>query len=176
MKKLILVLGILLAGCSNDPKPATSEKECPVIDVKFSPNGGAEDAIVAAINGAQTSIYVQAYSFTATNIAAALVKAKERGVDVVVIADKETTGNPNSVIKFLHQNDIEIHIDKKHAIAHSKVMIIDRRVVITGSYNFSKGANLSNSENSLTITDAKLADIYYQNWLLHKEHSSLYLE
>ena len=45
-------------------------------------------------------------------------------------------------------------IDDKHAIAHSKVMVIDSATIITGSFNFTKAAEEKNAENLLMITDA----------------------
>jgi phosphatidylserine/phosphatidylglycerophosphate/cardiolipin synthase-like enzyme len=50
------------------------------------------------------------------------------------------------------------------AIAHNKVMVIDSRTVITGSFNFTKAAEESNAENLLVIDDAELAKKYTQNW------------
>jgi phosphatidylserine/phosphatidylglycerophosphate/cardiolipin synthase-like enzyme len=53
-------------------------------------------------------------------------------------------------------------------------MIIDERVVITGSFNFTKSAEESNAENLLIIRDAKVAEIYTGNWLAHLAHSRPY--
>lgn len=41
---------------------------------------------------------------------------------------------------FLKNSHIPTYIDAKHAIAHNKIMIIDREIVITGSFNFTKAA------------------------------------
>ena len=54
----------------------------PPVEVYFSPQGGCTEAVVEEINAAQTSILVQAYSFTSAPIAKALVDAHKRGVDV----------------------------------------------------------------------------------------------
>jgi phosphatidylserine/phosphatidylglycerophosphate/cardiolipin synthase-like enzyme len=35
---------------------------------------------------------------------------------------------------------VATYIDSQHAIAHNKIMIIDRETVITGSFNFTKAA------------------------------------
>jgi len=50
-------------------------------------------------------------------------------------------------------------------------MIIDREIVITGSFNFTKAAEEKNAENLLVISSKKLAKHYLDNWLKHKEHS-----
>jgi phosphatidylserine/phosphatidylglycerophosphate/cardiolipin synthase-like enzyme len=65
-------------------------------------------------------------------------------------------------------------IDDKHAIAHNKVMIIDKTTVITGSFNFTKAAEENNAENLLIIKSKELANIYIENWMKHKEHSEPY--
>ncbi len=53
-------------------------------------------------------------------------------------------------------------------------MVIDGRIVITGSFNFTKAAEESNAENLLVIQDADLAAKYAKNWQEHLEHSVPY--
>ena len=66
-------------------------------------------------------------------------------------------------------------IDAEHAIAHNKVMIIDKELVITGSFNFTKAAQKKNAENVLIIRDKALADQYSQNWQVQAQHSQPYV-
>ena len=68
------------------------------------------------------------------------------------------------------------YIDSKHAIAHNKIMIIDRNTLITGSFNFTKSAEELNAENLLILKGNKLlVDRYIQNFNEHKEHSEGYV-
>ena len=166
----LVVIGTMMLGCQDT---FVHHDQCPIVSVKFSPNGGAEEAIVAGIDKADKSIKVSAYSFTATNIADALIRAHSRGVIVEVVIDREATGNPHSVVKQLRENGIEVFVDGKHAIHHNKIVIIDRAVVFTGSYNFSKGASEKNAENSISIGDKQIAETYVENWELHRAHSSV---
>ena len=53
-------------------------------------------------------------------------------------------------------------------------MIIDGEVVITGSFNFTKGAEEKNAENLLVVHDKKLAERYTKNWEEHAGHSEAY--
>jgi phosphatidylserine/phosphatidylglycerophosphate/cardiolipin synthase-like enzyme len=62
-------------------------------------------------------------------------------------------------------------IDASHAIAHNKVMLIDSKIVITGSFNFTKAAEERNLENLLIICSKELADRYVDNWWAHLRHS-----
>lgn len=142
--------------------------------VYFSPQGGATDAIVATLNKAQKSIYLQAYSFTSAPIAKALLAAKKRGVKVEAILDKSNKTAKYSAADFLLHAGIPTYIDSAHKIAHNKVMIVDEEIVITGSFNFTKAAENDNAENLLIIRDPSLAAKYLANWRQHLAHSEPY--
>jgi phosphatidylserine/phosphatidylglycerophosphate/cardiolipin synthase-like enzyme len=129
---------------------------------------------VEALGKASTSVLVQAYSFTFAPIAAALVEAKKRGVKVQVLLDKSQRGEKYSSATFLFNSGVTTFIDAKHAIAHNKVIVIDRRVVITGSFNSTKAAEKNNAENLLVIDDSSLAAKYEENWQQHLAHSEAY--
>jgi phosphatidylserine/phosphatidylglycerophosphate/cardiolipin synthase-like enzyme len=141
------------------------------IEAYFSPNGGCLGAILAKIRSAKSTILVQAFSFTSKTIAAELVAAKARGVVVRVAVDSDAARDRNSIVPALLEGGVDVLVDAKHAIAHSKVMIVDSFIVITGSYNFSESAERRNLENMLVIRDAILAAKYAANWEAHAAHS-----
>lgn len=142
------------------------------IEVAFSPNGGASEAVIKAISEARKSIKVQAYGFTSAPIAKALFDAHKRGVDVKVILDKSQKTAKYSSLTFFKNNNIPVKIDYDFAIAHSKVMIIDDVNIITGSFNFTKSAEENNAENILVIRGNKdLAKKYITNWQWRWENS-----
>ncbi len=144
------------------------------VRVYFSPNGGATDAVVSALEHATNAVRVQAYSFTSAPIAKALVDAHRRNVDVRVILDKSQRTEKYSEADFLAHNAIPTWIDAEHAIAHNKIMIIDGYLVLTGSFNFTKAAEEHNAENLLVINDPGLARQYEENWQVHQRHSEGY--
>jgi len=140
----------------------------------FSPNGGCTDAIVAEIGRARASVLVQAYSFTSAPIARALVEAQRRGVSCQAILDRSQRTERYSEADFLLHAGTPTFIDARHAIAHDKVLVIDGRIVITGSFNFTKSAEEKNSENLLVIESAELAAEYLRHWEEHRAHSEVY--
>ena len=144
------------------------------VQVYFSPNGGATDAVVNALDHATNSVLVQAYSFTSAPIAKALVDARRRGVDTRVILDKSQRTEKYSEADFLTHNAISTWIDATHAIAHNKVIVIDGYLVLTGSFNFTKAAEEHNAENLLVVNDPVLAKRYADNWWVHRKHSEGY--
>jgi phosphatidylserine/phosphatidylglycerophosphate/cardiolipin synthase-like enzyme len=143
------------------------------VDVYFSPNGGATDAVVREIGSAHHEILIQAYSFTSTPIANALVSAKKRGIIVEAILDKANVKQRYSCITFLENAGIPVFIDAQIKIAHSKIMIIDESGIITGSFNFTNAAEYHNTENLIIIKEAPaLVAKYIANykWRLSLSH------
>jgi phosphatidylserine/phosphatidylglycerophosphate/cardiolipin synthase-like enzyme len=169
--RLGLALAVLAAALAPASRAAPEE---PAWQVYFSPNHGATKAVVDALDGAKSTVLVQAYSFTSAPIAKALVQAHDRGVDVQVILDRKETGSKYSSADFVAHSGISTLIDGKHAIAHNKVMIIDGAAVITGSFNFTTAAERQNAENLLVIHDRTLAARYTENWHDHAAHSTHY--
>ncbi len=165
----------LACGQESGGAPALAAgKGGPAWEVYFSPSGGCTEAVVKALGGAKSSILIQAYSFTSSPIAKALVEAARRGVKVELLLDKSQRTEKYSSADFVAHEGIPTRIDAAHAIAHNKVMVIDGTTVLTGSFNFTKAAEEHNAENLLVIQDPALADKYAANWKVHAEHSEAY--
>jgi phosphatidylserine/phosphatidylglycerophosphate/cardiolipin synthase-like enzyme len=142
------------------------------VAVYFSPHGGATDAVVHELTAAKTQVLVQAYGFTSVPIAKALLEAHKRGVKILAVLDKSNETDKYSAATFLANAGIPPLIDAQHAIAHSKVMVIDSATIITGSFNFTKKAETSNVENLLVIKDApELVQAYEAHVQAHAAHS-----
>ena len=168
---LILFIAILLFA---SPTPILSQEKSTTWSVFFSPKGGCTEAIIKELDRSETSVLVQAYSFTSAPIAKALLNAHKRGVKVEVILDKSQRREKYSSADFMANSGIPTKIDAVHAIAHNKVMVIDGEVVITGSFNFTRAAEEKNAENLLVIRDKALAAKYLKNWQEHAMHSEVY--
>ncbi|SNS05912.1 PLD-like domain-containing protein [Humidesulfovibrio mexicanus] len=145
-------------------------------EVYFSPRGGAQQALLRHIEQARKSIFVQAYGFTSPEIASALLAAADRGVHVEAILDRSQRKARGTKAGALAEAGIPVYIDSRHAIAHNKVMVLDRRIVITGSYNFTKSAETRNAENLLIVESPELARKYLSSWRKHKKHSKPWLQ
>jgi len=132
-----------------------------ILGVYFSPNGGAENAIIYWIGRANKSIHVLIYSFTLDEIGSALIQAKQRGVDVKVVFEKSAIDKYSEYFK-LKIAGVDVKNDTNPALMHMKVAIIDDMIVITGSYNWSWSAEHSNNENLIIIKDPTIAEKYEQ--------------
>ena len=158
-----LCLALCAAAHAETFAPGATYQTC------FTPAQDCEAVIVDAIMAARSSVFMQAYSFTSPAIAKALRAAHGRGVDVRAIVDKSQRTARYSGASFLVNAGIPVLVDFRPAIAHSKIMLIDAGgaapMVITGSYNFTRAANVRNAENIIVISgDQGIASAYLQNW------------
>lgn len=137
------------------------------IEMGFSPEGSAEQLVLKVINASQTTIHMMAYGFTSRNIAKALIQAKRRGVNVFVAADASNLKNAagKAALSTLVTAGIAVRIVDKYRILHDKVIIADKKHVELGSFNYSKSAATSNSENAMILWFApEVATTYLQHW------------
>ncbi len=141
------------------------------IQVYYSPKGGCQDAVVREVNNARREILVMAYSFTNDPITNALIEAKKRGLTVDILLDHSNEKERYSELHAFLKHGLDPLIDHDHPIAHNKIMIIDKRVVITGSFNFTNEAEHANAENLIVIkAHAELPTHYRDNFFKHKAH------
>jgi phospholipase D len=134
------------------------------ISLCFTPPNGCGELIAREIFQAKQSLYIQAYSFTSKKIIAQIIAAFRRGVKVNILADKSNLTDHYSKISLLQEAGIKVKIDKISGIAHNKVIVIDKEMVITGSFNFTNDADKRNAENIVLIRDKKIATMYIENW------------
>ena len=138
------------------------------VSICFTPSKHCGQQIVDQINQAKKTIYMQAYGLTHPQIINALIKAKQRGVNVRILLDRSNLTQKHSKMQLLEAVGIEVTIDRVVGIAHNKIIILDNRTTITGSFNFTVGASTRNAENVLIINDPNIAQNYLQNWLYRK--------
>ena len=156
-------LSVALASLS-PVLPASSVAAGAAIAVCFSPEEDCAAFANRAIDNAEREILVGAYGLTTgSGIVEALIRAKQRGIDVRLIADKMTPCERNSGVEALAAAGVPIWIDDRSRIAHAKTMVIDGAVTLTGSYNWTRGA-AANSENLNLISSPAVAAAYAAHW------------
>lgn len=151
--------------------PATSDDG---LSVYFSPDGGCTEAIVREIGDARQCVYVQAAQFTSAPIAKALVAAKGRGLDVTVVIDRRKDGEKSEADR-LADGGVPTFTDGQHHTAHNKIVLIDHRLIFTGSFNLTRESEAENAENLLLIRGKpNLVAAYEANFKHHLSHSVPY--
>jgi phospholipase D len=154
----------LVFGVFSSASSAASMASEATVAVCFAPEEDCAGFAERAIETAEHEILVSAYRLTVgSGIVGALIRAKERGVDVEVIADRTAPCGRASGIDPLAAAGVPIWIDRQARIAHAKTMVIDGTTTLMGSYNWTRGA-ATNSEDLNLISSPVIAAAYATHW------------
>lgn len=121
-----------------------------LVEAYFCPEDNCKEAVTNVLDKAKFSIDVMAFSFTDDDIGDLLLKkSEEASVRVIFDPRKDKYSEYEKLKDF-----------SKMAKVHHKIFIVDKEVVITGSYNPTKNGDERNDENVIIIHDANVADLF----------------
>jgi phosphatidylserine/phosphatidylglycerophosphate/cardiolipin synthase-like enzyme len=171
-----MVLGVLITYCliASADMRSCPEKNCakdseiiPVSDRGYFP------AVHEALQNAKTSIHIASFELKYYNnypsslqnqIIEDLIAAHKRGVDVKIVLDEYADYDPNTNgYGYVKRNGVDIKYDSNKTTTHSKLIVIDGKVVILGSTNFSFYALEKNNEVNVILFSEKTA-AYFERY------------
>jgi phosphatidylserine/phosphatidylglycerophosphate/cardiolipin synthase-like enzyme len=130
------------------------------VEVYFAPEDGVAERVIELIRQAEKSIYFMAFSFTSDAIASAMIERAQAGVEVRGLMDASGAASVGSEYSRLHQAGVDVRNVEGDGRMHHKVIVVDEEVVITGSYNFTRSAEVQNDENLLAVHLPSLTQQY----------------
>ena len=130
----------------------------------FSPGDDCENAIVSCIRNAKHSIKICVFTISENVITNEIIAAKKRGVSVTIITDNDKLNDKGSDIRWLADEGVRIRIDESSSHMHHKFCIVDKEILLTGSYNWTKSAADRNQENLLVTEDPKMVKAYLKEF------------
>ncbi len=120
--------------------------------------GGLDEDIASDMLLAEVRVDVAAYDLDAEPMVQALIDLEARGVEVRVVTDSDNASL--SSINRLRRNGISVREDKRTSLMHNKFVVIDGRIVWTGSMNFTTNGVYCNNNNIVRINSPRLAANY----------------
>ncbi|MFN8576516.1 MAG: phospholipase D-like domain-containing protein [Candidatus Sericytochromatia bacterium] len=151
------------------PYPNISMPDGTELVTLFSPENDADKFIIQEINNAKKSIHFMAFSFTHDKIGDAMIEKFKQGLDVRGVFETRGAKTIYSEYPKMKTAGLDVRLDANKYNLHHKVIIIDDKEVLMGSFNFSENATSTNDENLLTI---KNNDFIAKNY--NDEFNSLY--
>lgn len=128
--------------------------------VYFSPGNEIKEEISQLLREAQSNIDLCVFTITDNELASQIISCQRRGIKVRLITDDEKTMAKGSEISRLEKAGIPIKIDHSHYHMHNKFGIIDKRIAITGSFNWTYTATKHNQENLLATSKYEIVKQY----------------
>ncbi|MBQ9245974.1 phosphatidylserine/phosphatidylglycerophosphate/cardiolipin synthase family protein [bacterium] len=137
-----------------------------VVKPVFSPQHNTmQTEIIPLIEKANNYIYIPMFFITHKGFANALINAHKRGVEVKVIHDATNAHANNTTHKILRSEGIKVKTENYAGKMHAKVLIIDDKISLIGSMNYTNSGNNKNDENIVIIKDAEVAKYLKQTFL-----------
>lgn len=143
--------------------------------VQFSRTQKISSSLVAAIDKTNNTLRLSLYDLRLPEIAAALLRAKARGVDVRLVYDESHVkpaapgagAGPSPEYRSLLDGGVSIRILKgggSFGIMHNKFAVFDGELLATGSFNWTASADAKNFENAIFRSDDELAAGFAKYW------------
>ena len=104
----------------------------------FLPKQSSEtkEKISELILNAKSNIMIAMYNFSYEKFAKDLIVASKKGIKIVVLLDAQKVEKNNTIVKLLNKNGIKTIISKEKM--HLKVAVIDSKIAILGSTNWTE--------------------------------------
>jgi len=142
------------------------------VELYFSPSDGVNSQIISNINSATIDLYCGMFTFTETTDATDIVNRKNAGVFAAAILDKYSSGTytpytttlPNGLgTNFVGYNASNTLYHNKYLIVNPSAPCDDPKV-LTGSHNWTTGADTKNDENTVIVHNDTIANMYLQSF------------
>ncbi len=129
-------------------------------NVYFSPGTEIKATILNLLQEADSTVDLCVFTISDLELSKEILACHQQNVKVRIITDDVKINDLGSEIFHLEQNGIEIKIDHSHYHMHNKFGIIDNRIAITGSFNWTYTATKHNQENMLATSNYDIVKQY----------------
>lgn len=119
-----------------------------------------ESKIVSNLQNAKKNVKIAVAWFTNPTLFNLLENLIDNDIQIELILSDEKLNFTNEKVNFqkLIDKNVTLKISTFPNLMHNKFCIIDKRILISGSYNWTLKAEKSNYENIIISTDEKLVD------------------
>ena len=136
------------------------------VEVAFDKN--CDELLISNILKAKNTVYGAIYSLTNDEIVDALINRAEKRVQIKLKIDRKQSdfAYTKILIKKMQASGIAITLIsmKKGDHMHHKFAVIDKKIVITGSFNWTYNASKDNFENLVVIESKNIAEKFIAEW------------
>lgn len=122
----------------------------------FAPHQDCAQRLRQLFGEAERSVEICVFTITDNSLARAILGAHRRGVAVRIVTDDEKIFDLGSDIDRLRGEGVAVRTDSSEDHMHHKFALFDRRLLVTGSYNWTRSAAERNRENIALTDDRRL--------------------
>ncbi len=151
-------------------KSIQPDVEKPVIasSAFFSPGDDCKNKIISLLQQARKEVDICVFTISDNDITRSILDASGRGVKVTIISDNDKANDRGSDIDLMSENGINVLLDDSPYHMHHKFALFDKRILLNGSFNWTRSASQVNEENILVTMDQQLVSTYIKQFELLK--------
>lgn len=133
-----------------------------IAEAHFSPGDAPRRRILQALAQLRDSVDICVFTITDNTLTDAIIETYRRDKRVRIIADNDKALDRGSDIARLKQEGIDVRIDRTEHHMHHKFALFDTRLLLSGSYNWTRSAAKYNQENVLLSDEPRLVQRFDQ--------------
>ena len=149
-------------------RAAWHEPQAPVnaglAEAHFSPGENCPRRIAQLFQNAQASADVCVFTITDDRVSSAILEAHRRGIAVRIVTDNEKVNDEGSDISRLRAAGVPVRVDHSEYHMHHKFAVFDESPLLTGSFNWTRGAAEKNEENFIITSEPRLIRLFAQRF------------
>lgn len=150
-------------------KPAVSAEHTKIMECLFFENNARQDRydlnmFLQYLASGNKSLDICVFTITYNKIVDVILREFRDGVKVRIISDNDKAHDKGSDIYRLAQAGIPIKTDLTEAHMHHKFAVIDGKLVMNGSFNWTMSAQSRNFENVVISNDTEMAKEFQRHF------------
>ena len=142
------------------------------VEVLFSPDDIVVSRLSQLITEAQQNISFLVYSFSSEDLGTNIRAKANEGVAIAGVIEFDPidpeSPNPNlslvDELNFFREAGLNVLVDRNPEVLNHKIMVIDGKIVVIGSYDFTNRAEIENDENILIIHNEMVAQKFMEEF------------
>ncbi|MBN2496968.1 MAG: endonuclease [Deltaproteobacteria bacterium] len=142
------------------PAPAAGNPDARVAEAYFLPDPRGLSRLLGVLQNCRRTLEVCLFTITHDELAAGLLDAHGRGVQVRVVTDDLKAHDLGSDVGRLSRAGIQVRTDDSPAHMHNKFAVLDSALVVTGSFNWTRTAAEENQESFIISDEPALVEAH----------------
>jgi len=131
-----------------------------ITEAHFSPGEDCRRQLLDLLVAARMTLDISVFTISDDRLSDAIVAAHKRGIQVRLITDNDKAYDQGSDIFKLIDQGIDVRMDNTENHMHHKFAVIDKSILVNGSFNWTRSATDYNQENILVTNEPKLVAAY----------------
>jgi phosphatidylserine/phosphatidylglycerophosphate/cardiolipin synthase-like enzyme len=127
----------------------------------FAPDEPCDTKLIKFVQSAQKSLDVAIFDVNLDKLVhEIIVQSKKLPVRVVVDRKEAKGGDKGTLVPLLLKAGVTVKYGHQRGIMHDKFVIVDGKVIETGSFNYTNGAAFKNNENQVYLATPSIVTRY----------------